>query len=146
MSKCHYSLVDGTCCQLEEGHKGSHKGLHETNPLIGKLLKDHLRERDDLQVNFDLRWKADMRAIKMWQKAHPGNDLVWPDHADLCVWLLEERERLLKLMEKVLAHLPQNTVSVTLWDEDDGTIVYHPWYLEATAVIDAARGQKEAKA
>lgn len=103
-------------------------------------------ERDDLQANFDLRWKADMRAIKMWQEAHPGNDLVWPDHADLCVWLLEERERLLKLMEKVLAHLPQDTVSVTLWDEDDGTIIYHPWYLEATAVIDAARGQKEAEA
>jgi hypothetical protein len=47
-------------------------------------------EWDDLQASFDLRWKADMRAIKMWQEAHPGNDLVWPDHADLCVWLLEQ--------------------------------------------------------
>lgn len=45
---------------------------------------------EDLQSNFDLRWNCDMRAIKAWQAAHPGNDLVWPDHADLCMWLLEE--------------------------------------------------------
>lgn len=39
-------------------------------------------------VSFDIRWNADMRAIKRWQDAHPGKDNVWPDHADLCVWLL----------------------------------------------------------
>src|SRR5690348_5000879 len=43
----------------------------------------------DLQRTFDLRWDADMRAIKRWQAAHPGSDLVWPDHADMVVWLLE---------------------------------------------------------
>jgi len=42
----------------------------------------------DLQRTFDLRWKADQRAIKIWQEANPGNDLVWPDHADLVVYLL----------------------------------------------------------
>ena len=60
-------------------------------------------ERDDLQASADLRWKAAMRAIKMWQEAHPGNDLVWPDHADLCVWLLEQltkrRGALLRIRE-----------------------------------------------
>jgi hypothetical protein len=49
-------------------------------------------DRDELQATFDLRWKADMRAIKTWQAAHPGNELVWPDHADLCTWLAEERD------------------------------------------------------
>lgn len=48
-------------------------------------------ERDELQQTFDLRWDANMRAIRRWQEAHPGNDLVWPDHADLVVWLLETR-------------------------------------------------------
>ena len=48
------------------------------------------KDRDDLQSSADLRWKCDMRAIKAWQAAHPGNDLVWPDHADLCVWLMEQ--------------------------------------------------------
>ena len=62
-----------------------------------------IAERNDLQASADLRWKADMRAIKMWQEAHPGNDLVWPDHADLCVWLLEQltkrRGALLRIRE-----------------------------------------------
>ena len=45
-------------------------------------------------AQFNLRWNADMRAIKHWQAAHPGNDLVWPDHADLVVWLLEQLDAL----------------------------------------------------
>jgi hypothetical protein len=44
----------------------------------------------ELQATFDLRWQADQRAIKKWQAAHPGNELVWPDHADMVVWLLEQ--------------------------------------------------------
>lgn len=50
-------------------------------------------ERDELQACFDSRWKADMRAIKRWQEAHPGHNHVWPDHADLCVWLLDQIEK-----------------------------------------------------
>lgn len=50
---------------------------------------DPVQERDELRSLFDLRWKADMRAIEMWQEAHPGNDLVWPDHGDMVTWLLE---------------------------------------------------------
>ena len=44
-------------------------------------------ERDELQAAFDLRWKADLRAIEKWQK-QTGEKLVWPDHGDLCIWLL----------------------------------------------------------
>lgn len=51
--------------------------------------REHLAE---LEAVFDLRWRADMRAIKAWQAAHPGKELVWPDHADLVVWLMERRE------------------------------------------------------
>lgn len=53
----------------------------------GQKLAEKVKE---LEASFDLRWKADMRAIKMWQAAHPGKEMVWPDHADLCVWLLEQ--------------------------------------------------------
>jgi hypothetical protein len=56
----------------------------------------------ELQRTFDLRWDADMRAIKRWQAANPGNDLVWPDRADLVVWLLErDAERAAKLKEEL---------------------------------------------
>ena len=55
-------------------------------------------QRDELQDSFDMRWKADMRAIKKWQAANQGNDLVWPDHADLVVWLMAGRDRLRNLL------------------------------------------------
>ncbi|MDE1149693.1 MAG: hypothetical protein PW843_24340 [Azospirillaceae bacterium] len=46
-------------------------------------------EAAELKATFDLRWKADMRAIARWQAA-TGKTLTWPDHADLCVWLMEQ--------------------------------------------------------
>lgn len=49
-------------------------------------------EAAELQQTFDLRWKADMRAIQMWQE-ETGKELTWPDHADLCVWLLERLDK-----------------------------------------------------
>ena len=54
-------------------------------------LREELKE---VQALFDLRWKADMRAIKQWQAAHPERGNVWPDHADLVVWLLEQNNAL----------------------------------------------------
>lgn len=70
--------------------------LEQLRELIARLISERTElteERDDLQATFDLRWKADMRAIKRWQAAHPGNDLTWPDHADLVVWLMEELDK-----------------------------------------------------
>jgi len=54
---------------------------YRETPLLSKIA--------ELKATFNIRWQADMRAIKQWQRAHPGNDLVWPDHADLVVWLTE---------------------------------------------------------
>lgn len=42
----------------------------------------------------DVRLDAEMRAIRRWQEM-TGKALTWPDHAELCVWLmqqLDERE------------------------------------------------------
>lgn len=44
---------------------------------------------------FDARWDATQRAIKRWQAANPGNDLTWPDHADLVVWLMDRASGLI---------------------------------------------------
>ncbi len=74
MEKAGYPAVAGT--------------MRELAAAIARLA----RERDDLQASFDLRWNADQRAIAAWQTAHPGNDLVWPGHSDLCVWLMTERD------------------------------------------------------
>lgn len=61
----------------------------------GNLLDDVdalLIEVEGIQSSCDVRRGADSRAMKLWHKAHPGNERVWPDHADLCVWLMEQLE------------------------------------------------------
>lgn len=57
-------------------------------------IDDPFAEVEEFQELFDLQWKADQRAIKRWQEAHPGNDLVWPDRADMVVWLMDEHDRM----------------------------------------------------
>jgi hypothetical protein len=48
------------------------------------------REIAELEATLDLMHQADMRGCKMWQDAHPGNDLVWPDRGKMIFWLLEQ--------------------------------------------------------
>ncbi len=56
--------------------------------------RDELRRMNkELQLTFDLRWKADQRAIGRWQNAHAGRELTWPDRADMVVWLLENHNQ-----------------------------------------------------
>ena len=45
-------------------------------------------ELAELQTSSDLRWNADQRARERWRAAHPDQPLTWPDHVDLCVWLM----------------------------------------------------------
>ncbi len=64
-------------------------------------LADYVTARErlaELEDTFDLRWAADMRAIKQWRVVHPEKPMTWPDHADLVVWLAEEHVRLLALL------------------------------------------------
>lgn len=52
-----------------------------------RALVKELEERD---ASFELRWGADMRAIERWRAERPEErDLIHPDHADLCVWLMK---------------------------------------------------------
>lgn len=55
-------------------------------------IRDLRRRAAEDRASFDLRWAADMRAIKRWQAA-TGKLLTWPDHADLVVWLLGQLEK-----------------------------------------------------
>lgn len=82
-------LGETTACVLCEGDAGGTLRLREfkTDDLEQVLGTGDAQDRE-----FDLRWKADQRAIKRWQAAGPGRDLTWPDHADLVVWLLERLE------------------------------------------------------
>lgn len=69
----------------------------DAHPQIKQLVLDRralLAELDESRASFDLRWKADMRAIKRWQEAHPEAADIWPDHVDLVLWLMGERDAL----------------------------------------------------
>jgi hypothetical protein len=66
------------------------------NTTLPKSARDLLTEAaDELQspeAIFNLRWDADLRAIRRWRAAGTGRELKMPDHADLVVWLLEQLE------------------------------------------------------
>jgi hypothetical protein len=59
---------------------------------------------EELEQLFDLRWAADMRAIKAWQIAHPDQPKTWPDHADLGTWCLSRIEALEAALRSIAAN------------------------------------------
>jgi hypothetical protein len=61
---------------------------------LEKKLREVTAERDETDALFDLQWKADQRAIKLWQKAHPGKENIWPDRCDMVVWLMDQLDKL----------------------------------------------------
>jgi hypothetical protein len=64
--------------------------LKAGRPYVPGRLSTLLAEARELRAGFELRWKADLRAVERWRAAGPGRELTMPDHADLCVWLLEK--------------------------------------------------------
>lgn len=101
-------------------------------------------QRDELQDSFDMRWKADMRAIKKWQAANQGNDLVWPDHVDLVVWLMAERDGANALIDRMHA---QDVLAIQAWQKANpgndlqwpGNIRLSAWCLGEIANLEAER-------
>lgn len=75
---------------IENGAPGDFCETEEANANLIASAPKMKADLEDMQATFDLRWKADMRAIARWRAANPGNDLVMPGHADLVVWLLEQ--------------------------------------------------------
>ena len=90
---------------MADDHKALVERLHEhsTNLDVPAFACEALGEAadaierlaaecDELQQTFNLMWKADQDAIKLWQ-AETGKDLMWPDQRKLTRWLLERAER-----------------------------------------------------
>ena len=63
---------------------------------------------EELEQLFDLRWAADMRAIKAWQIAHPDQPKTWPDHADLGTWCLSRIEALEAALREIAYTEPED--------------------------------------
>jgi hypothetical protein len=89
----------------EEAHGAKHQNF--CNKLCFhdgyEAARDHYpAEIAEHDHSFELRWKADMRAIKMWHEAG-GDELTWPDHADLVVWLLERMTKIATIAAREMA-------------------------------------------
>ena len=81
---------------------------------------------------FDVRWAADMAAIAYWRAARPDRALIWPDHADLVVWLLSVIEG---------APVPPNITALLAKQEALAhTALHHP----ATAMRETAARARDA--
>jgi len=61
-------------------------------------ILDLRQECDELNAIFDAHWKAEMRGIKMWQKA-TGRKLTWPSTDTFTVWLIDRLERAEEVIE-----------------------------------------------
>ena len=71
---------------------------------------------EELEQLFDLRWAADMRAIKAWQIAHPDQPRTWPDHADLGTWCLCRIEKLEAALREIIQEDALNGKTVFVGD------------------------------
>ena len=74
------------------------------------------RQNASLERTIEMRWDADQRAITRWREAHPCNDLVMPDHADMVVWLLE----MLLIPKTALKSKSQAEPTACGWDSASG--------------------------
>lgn len=68
----------------------SKKKLKKQNSKLRQERDKFRRDIHELNRTFDLRWKADQRAIKMWQNEAVDREHIWPDHADMVVFLLHK--------------------------------------------------------
>ena len=72
---------------------GMFKVWVETIEQAISYINEQLEEDELINKTIDLRWNSDMRAIKLWQEK-TGRKLVWPDQEDLCIFLMEELDKL----------------------------------------------------
>lgn len=98
------------------------RGWDLMDPKSAEVIDAVLAEVAELQANFELRWQADRRAIAAWQAAHPESPHVWPDHADMCCWLMGEVERLRGEVKSILSDIstaPEWQLTDPRWQGND---------------------------
>ena len=74
-----------------------------------------LEELEELRALNDLQQKAHRRAVKRWQEANPDKRDVWPDLADMVVWLMER----LAEAEAIVGKLPKTADGVVVQPDMD---------------------------
>lgn len=73
----------------EDVYHAADKAEHSFQDEVRKRIEEYA-EYDEL---FELQWKADRRAIELWQK-ETGREDVWPGHTELVLWLMHRIDEL----------------------------------------------------
>lgn len=60
-------------------------------------------EVEEYEATEALRHTADVRAMLMWQKAHPESKHVWPDHGDLVVFLMAQYDNQRQALKNIIS-------------------------------------------
>lgn len=68
--------------------------------LLNKLVDVYKADSTEIQNVFDIVWKADMRAVRLWRK-FTGKDYIMPDRCDLVVFLLKELDDAKRMIRKL---------------------------------------------
>lgn len=95
---------------LALGKKALSPEYQYAGELIPRKAIEHRNEEiEKLEASHQLRMRADDRALRKWRAAHPNKVMYLPDHADLCVFLMTE-------LDKVSPNPDQLTLETVLKD------------------------------
>lgn len=88
-------LYESVVCVVIEDDKTIRLREFPAIELVTVLDENLADQIADLERTFDLRWKADMRAIEGWRADDADRrKLVFPNHTDIVIWLLERLDSL----------------------------------------------------
>ena len=79
-----FSFVDSDLVASVEEAMKRLDGSPENLP-IAEMLKEYI----EMMETFNLQWKADQRAVKLWQDAH-NRPHTLPDRTNMVSWLMKE--------------------------------------------------------
>lgn len=122
-------IVKHLTLDFEDDLSACFRRIIKTNAQDADEIAKLQRRIEELDHGFELRWQASQRAIKKWHEAgHP--ELEWPDHADLCVWLMGQLDKA-KAVENAargLLKLLEDVGNETEWRDKSQTDRVYAWY------------------
>lgn len=86
--------VPGDTLETEKANAELFARSRTVIPAMVAELKQFRMEAAEEDQRLAMHWESDMRAIRMWQEANPGNDLTWPSNDRLCFWLMQQIDKL----------------------------------------------------
>lgn len=115
------------------GEKDIATAIRQHSEAQARQIEALTADNEQLNATFDLRHKADARAIKQWQEV-TGRTMSMPDQADLCVFLMMALD-----MSEARATTAEAALAAVTAERDDA----RGGEQEEIATAETARSQSE---